>query len=121
MSEKVAKLGIPRDRDYMYFVKGGNVWRVRRKIPGQPKGRQEQVADAGVVVDSNYVYFVDKAGDVSRAPRAIGGQARKKARKATPGKKPRKAAARKPARKAGRTTKAKSAKAGAKRAGKRGK
>ena len=113
MAEKVAKLGISRDKDFMLYVKDGAVWRVRRKQPGVPKGRPERVADGGFEMDNNYIYFVDRDGDVSRAKRAIGGQKRKKktarasakrkpaARKAS--KKPAtRKAARKPAKKTGR-------------------
>ena len=92
MAEKVAKLGISRDKDFMLYVKDGAVWRVRRKQPGVPKGRPERVADGGFEMDNNYIYFVDRDGDVSRAKRAIGGQKRKKTKKAG-----RAAAKRKPA------------------------
>jgi hypothetical protein len=78
MAEKVAKLGISRDKDYMLYVKDGSVWRVRRKQPGMPKGKPEKVADGGFEMDNNYIYFVDRDGDVSRAKRAVGGQKRKK-------------------------------------------
>src|SRR3954470_13639490 len=78
MAEKVAKLGISRDKDYMLYVKDGAVWRVRRKQPGLPKGKPEMVKDGGFEMDNNYIYFVDKDGDVSRARRAVGGQKRKK-------------------------------------------
>ena len=43
-----------------------------------PKGKPEKVKDGGFQMDYNYIYFVDKDGDVSRAKRAIGGQKRKK-------------------------------------------
>jgi hypothetical protein len=100
MAEKVAKLGISRDKDYMLYVKDGSVWRVRRKQPGMPKGKPEKVADGGFEMDNNYIYFVDKDGDVSRAKRAVGGQKRKKtaARRKKPA--PKKKPARKPAKKA---------------------
>ncbi len=78
MAEKVKKLGIARSRDFMLYVKDGDVWQVRRKQPGLPKGKPEKVADGGVEMDNNYIYFVDKDGDVSRAKRAVGGQKRKK-------------------------------------------
>jgi hypothetical protein len=78
MSEKVAKLGISRDKDFMLYVKDGAVWRVRRKQPGVSKGKPEKVADGGFEMDHDYIYFVDKDGDVSRAKRAVGGQKRKK-------------------------------------------
>src|SRR3954447_16485897 len=95
MAEKVAKLGISRDKDYMLYVKDGAVWRVRRKQPGLPKGKPEKVADGGFQMDNNYIYFVDKDGDVSRAKRAVGGQKRKK----TPAKAKKKKAAPKKAKK----------------------
>jgi hypothetical protein len=98
MAEKVAKLGISRDKDFMLYVKDGAVWRVRRKQPGVPKGRPERVADGGFEMDNNYIYFVDRDGDVSRAKRAIGGQKRKKTKTARASAK-RKPAARKASKK----------------------
>ena len=101
MAEKVAKLGVTREKDFMYYIKNGAVWKVPRKQPGQAKGKSEKVADAGISQDTDYIYFLDKDVDVERAKRAIGGQKRKKsaakaAKKAT--KKPaKKAAAKKPA------------------------
>jgi hypothetical protein len=59
-------------------VKDGAVWKVQRKQPGVPKGRPEKVADGGVEMDTNYIYFVDRDGDIARAKRAVGGQKRKK-------------------------------------------
>jgi hypothetical protein len=110
MAEKVARLGIKREKDMMYFIKDGAVWKVPRKQPGQPKGRQEKVADGGFTQDNNYIYFLDKDGDVSRAARAVGGQKRAKKAKKPPKKKkaakkvakkpPKKKAAKKPAKKA---------------------
>jgi SAM-dependent methyltransferase len=78
MAEKVAKLGVSREKDFMYYVKDGSVWKVPRKQPGVPKGRAEKVADGGFDMDTNYIYFLDRDGDVARAKRAIGGQKRKK-------------------------------------------
>src|SRR5215813_2566038 len=100
MAEKVAKLGVSREKDFMYYVKDGGVWKVQRKQPGVPKGRPEKVADGNFEMDTNYIYFVDRDGDVSRAKRAVGGQKRKKpaaARRPPAKRAPAKAAARKPA------------------------
>ncbi len=101
MAEKVAKLGVTREKDFMYYIKNGAVWKVPRKQPGQAKGKSEKVADAGITQDFSYIYFLDKDGDVARAKRAIGGQKRK-AKAAKTAKKPAKAkkAAKKPAKKA---------------------
>jgi hypothetical protein len=106
MAEKVAKLGIGREKDFMYYVKDGGVWKVQRKQPGVPKGRPEKVADGGFEMDTNYIYFVDRDGDVARAKRAVGGQKRKKAGRGTA--KKRRAA--KPAKKAAAKKKSKPAK-----------
>ena len=103
MQEKVARLGIVREKDMMYYVKDGAVWKVRRKQPGVAKGKPEKVADGGFEMDNNYIYFLDKAGDAARAKRAVGGQKRKKSVKKakTPAKKAKKPAkkAKKPAKK----------------------
>lgn len=92
MAEKVARLGLKRNKDYILYVKDGAVYQVRRKQPGVPKGKAEKVADGGFSMDYDYIYFVDKAGDVSRAKRAVGGQKRKKTakKKAKKGKKSKK-------------------------------
>jgi hypothetical protein len=111
MAEKVAKLGIGREKDFMYYVKDGGVWKVQRKQPGVPKGRPEKVADGGVEMDTNYIYFVDRDGDISRAKRAVGGQKRKKAAKA---KAPKRKAAKKAVKKPAKGAKAKATKAKAK-------
>ena len=105
MAEKVAKLGIKRENDFMYYIKDGNVWRVPRKQPNMPKGRPEKVAEGGITQDYAYIYFLDKDGDVARAKRAIGGQKRKASRsaakKATRKSGKKKAKAKKPAKKGG--------------------
>lgn len=99
MAEQVAKTGVTREKDFMYFVKNGAVWRVPRKQPGHPKGRQEKVADAGFEMDTDFIYYLGKDGHVWRSKRAVGGQKRKKtarpARKAAKRAAPKKAAAKK--------------------------
>jgi hypothetical protein len=95
MSDKIARLGIERDNNLMYYIKDGDVWAVPRKQPGQPKGKAERVASPGIEMDySRFLYFLDRDGDVARKERASGGAGRKpKAPKATKvSKKPSKAA-----------------------------
>src|SRR5947208_621867 len=117
MAEKVAKLGIGREKDFMYYVKDGGVWKVQRKQPGVPKGRPEKVEDGGFEMDTNYIYFVDRDGDVARAKRAVGGQKRKKkpARAAAKKRKAPKKAASKGKKKAVKKAAAKSKKKAAKK------
>ena len=104
MGEKIAKTGIKRDNDLMYYIKNGDVWATPRKKPGQPKGKAAKVAAAGVEMDySKYLYYLDGDGDVARKERQVGGSKRKKSAKAAPkkaAKAPKKAAAKKPATKA---------------------
>ncbi len=106
MGEKIAKTGIKRDNDLMYYIKNGDVWATPRKKPGQPKGKASKVAAAGVEMDySKYLYYLDGDGDVARKERQVGGSKRKKSAKAAPKKAakkpaPKKAAAKKPAKKA---------------------
>jgi hypothetical protein len=105
MGEKIAKLGIKRDNDMMYYIKNGDVWATPRKKPGQPKGKAAKVAAAGVEMDySKFLYYLDGDGDVARKERQVGGSKRKSSgKKAAPAKKaaPKKAAAKKaPAKKA---------------------
>ena len=115
MAEKVAKLGVSREKDFMYYVKDGGVWKVQRKQPGVPKGRPEKVADGGFEMDTNYIYFVDRDGDVARAKRAVGGQKRKKATRTAKKRRPARKTAKKAAKKAKGGGKKKAAKRGKKR------
>jgi hypothetical protein len=74
MSEKIAKLGIERDNNLMYYIKNGDVWATPRKKPGQAKGKPRKIEDAGVEMDyTKYIYFLDGDGDISRKARAQGG------------------------------------------------
>jgi hypothetical protein len=115
MGEKIAKLGIKRDNDMMYYIKSGDVWATPRKKPGQPKGKAAKVAAAGVEMDySKYLYYLDGDGDIARKERQVGGSKRKSSKASKPAAKkaaPKKAAKKAPAKKA----------AGKKGGGKKGK
>lgn len=103
MGEKIAKLGIKRDNDMMYYIKTGDVWATPRKKPGQPKGKAAKVAAAGVEMDySKYLYYLDGDGDIARKERQVGGSKRKAKASKAPAKKaaPKKAAKKAPAKKA---------------------
>lgn len=107
MAEKVAKLSVSREKDFMYYVKDGAVWKVKRKQPGVQKGKPEKVVDGNFEMDTDFIYFVDRDGDVSRAKRAVGGQKRKKkpAKKKPAKKKVAKKPAKKGAKKAAKASK----------------
>src|SRR6266480_2019853 len=114
MGEKIAKLGIKRDNDMMYYIKTGDVWATPRKKPGQPKGKAAKVAAAGIEMDySKFLYYLDGDGDVARKERQVGGSKRKS--KAAPKKAAKKGTAKKTAKKAAKKT------GGGKKGGKKGK
>jgi hypothetical protein len=116
MGEKIAKLGIKRDNDMMYYIKTGDVWATPRKKPGMPKGKAAKVAPAGIEMDySKYLYYLDGDGDVARKERQVGGSKRKKTAKAAPKKAAKKAPAKKAAKKPAKKA------AGKKAGGKKGK
>jgi hypothetical protein len=104
MGEKIAKLGIKRDNDMMYYIKTGDVWATPRKKPGQPKGKAAKVAAAGIEMDySKYLYYLDGDGDVARKERQVGGSKRKSKKSSAPKKKSGgKKAAKKTAKKGGK-------------------
>ena len=82
MAEKVAKVGVKKEKGYLYFVdKKGNVSRAKM-ARGKKKGKAkiQVVAKVGVKKKSGYLYFIDKKGDVSCAKMARGGR-KKKAKK----------------------------------------
>ncbi len=115
MGEKIAKLGIKRDNDMMYYIKSGDVWATPRKRPGQPKGKAAKVAAAGIEMDySKYLYYLDGDGDVARKERQVGGSKRKKGGKSAPAKKASKPA-KKPAAKKAAAKKTGGGKKGAKK------
>ncbi len=83
MAEKVTKVGVKKEKGYLYFVdKKGNVGRAKMARGGgkQRKGTTQVVAKVGVKKKKGYLYFIDKKGDISAAKMARGGK-KKKAKK----------------------------------------
>jgi len=79
MAEKVAKVGIRRQKGYLYYVdKKGNVVETKMARGNKKGGGGKVVAKPGVKKVKGYLYFIDKAGDVSRAKMLRGGRKRKK-------------------------------------------
>jgi hypothetical protein len=69
MPEKVAKTGIKKDGNYIYFIEDGAVWRVpRRQIDD---AEREMVVDVGILLEPSFIYFVDRDGDVVRSRRCV--------------------------------------------------
>jgi hypothetical protein len=68
MAEKVKKLGLKRDyKQNLYFLDGqGNV--CAKSKSGE--GKTEILVEKAVDRDNQYLYFIDKDGDISRSPRS---------------------------------------------------
>ncbi len=59
MIEKIYKLGIHVEKEYLYFVdEEGDVSRIKDLA-------QEKVVKVGIKKQPGYTYFIDKEGDVS--------------------------------------------------------
>ncbi|MFH0870837.1 MAG: hypothetical protein V1866_07330 [archaeon] len=73
MAQVVAKVGVKKEKGWLYFVdKNGNVSRAkmargRKKVKGK-----ELVAKVGVRKEKGWLYFIDKKGDVAKAKMARG-------------------------------------------------
>jgi len=83
MAKKVAKVGVKKEKGYLYFVdKKGNVARAKM-ARGKKKGKAkiQVVEKVGVKKESGMLYFIDKQGDVSCAVMARGGRKKKAAKK----------------------------------------
>ena len=72
MGEKVQSVGVKKEGGYLYYVKGGDVWRLEMARGADKGGNATKVADAGVKLESGWLYYIDKQGDVSRAKMARG-------------------------------------------------
>lgn len=76
MAKKVAKVGVKKEKGYLYFVdKKGNVGRAemaRGRKKSKKKPKKEVVAKVGITKEPGYLYFVDKQGDISCAKMARG-------------------------------------------------
>jgi len=80
MATKVAKVGVKKEKGYLYFIdKKGNVARAKM-ARGKKKGRAkvQVVAKVGVKKKPGFLYFIDKRGDISCAKMARGGRKKKR-------------------------------------------
>jgi hypothetical protein len=79
MAKKIAKVGIKREKGFLYFIdKQGDVSCAVMARGNKKGGKPKKVAKVGVKKEKGYLYFVDKQGDVSCAKMVRGGQKKKK-------------------------------------------
>jgi len=79
MAEKVVKVGIKREKGYLYYLdKQGDVACAKMARGGKKGGSPKKVAKCVVKRKEGYLYFIDKQGDVSAAKMKRGGKKKKK-------------------------------------------
>lgn len=79
MAEKLVKVGIKREKGYLYYVdKQGDVSCAKMARGTKKGGSPKKVAKCGIKRKEGYLYFVDKKGDVSCAKMKRGGKKKKK-------------------------------------------
>ena len=79
MAEKVTKVGIKREKGYLYFIdKQGDVSCAKMARGNKKGGSPKKVAKVGIKRKEGYLYFLDKQGDVSCAKMKRGGKKKKK-------------------------------------------
>lgn len=79
MAQKVAKVGVKRQKGYLYFIdKKGDVSCALMARGKKKGGKPKKVAKVGIKKKDGYLYFLDKHGDISCAKLVRGGKKKKK-------------------------------------------
>lgn len=79
--KKVAKVGIKKQKGYLYFVdKQGDISCAIMARGSKKGGKPKKVAKVGIKKQSGYLYFIDKHGDISCAQMVRGGTKKRKKR-----------------------------------------
>ena len=79
MAERVMKVGVKREKGYLYYIdKQGDVSCAKMARGSKKGGSPKKVAKCGIKRKVGYLYFLDKKGDVSCAKMKRGGTKKKK-------------------------------------------
>jgi hypothetical protein len=79
MAEKVMKVGVKREKGYLYYIdKQGDVSCAKMARGNKKGGSPKKVAKCCIKRKVGYLYFLDKKGDVSCAKMKRGGKKKKK-------------------------------------------
>ena len=82
--KKVAKVGIKKQKGYLYFVdKHGDISCAKMARGSAKGGSAKKVAKVGVKKQAGYLYFIDKHGDISAAKMVRGGTKKKAKRRSS--------------------------------------
>lgn len=73
MAQKIAKVGLKREKGFLYYLdKEGDISKAKMARGGKKGGKPQKVEKVGVKRETGFLYFIDKQGDVSRAKMARG-------------------------------------------------
>ncbi|HLD82808.1 MAG TPA: hypothetical protein VI976_02545 [Candidatus Omnitrophota bacterium] len=79
MAEKVERVGVKRQKGYLYYIdKHGDVSCAKMARGKSKGGSPKKVAKCGIKRKEGYLYFLDKQGDVSCAKMKRGGRKKKR-------------------------------------------
>jgi hypothetical protein len=79
MAEKIMKVGVKREKGYLYYIdKQGDVSCAKMARGNKKGGSPKKVEKCGIKRKVGYLYFLDKKGDVSCAKMKRGGKKKKK-------------------------------------------
>lgn len=79
MAEKIVKVGVKREKGFLYYIdKQGDVSCAKMARGAKKGGSPKKVAKCGIKRKEGYLYFLDKQGDVSAAKMKRGGKKKKK-------------------------------------------
>jgi len=74
-TKKVVKLGIAREPDWLYFIRGSDVWRIAFKVRNhkwiKDDRSTELVACTQFIREPEHLYYLDKDGDISCVDRRL--------------------------------------------------
>lgn len=90
-AKKVAKVGVKKEKGYLYFVdKQGDISAAKMARGDKKGGSAKKVAKVGIKREEGYLYFIDKQGDISAAKMVRGGTRKKAKAKKSPARKTKK-------------------------------
>ena len=69
----VATLRVVRERGFLYFLRGADVWRISRPGAEGRRGEPTLIATSPIDIehghDAHFLYFLDPDGNIARARR----------------------------------------------------
>jgi hypothetical protein len=75
MAKKVTKVGVKKEKGFLYFIdKQGDVSCAAMARGDKKGGKPKKVAKVGIKKEAGFLYFIDKQGDISCAAMVKGGK-----------------------------------------------